>query len=87
MRRVHRRGGRPTPLQHELMVRLFKGIDPRLDPLVDDVINGADKADGCVRVFMDLVGPEVAVGASLAFGMLGDDQGPFRRHLLVRSGR
>lgn len=71
MRRVRRRGGRPTYLQHMVMVQLLKAIDPRLEPLVDDVVNGADGSDGCVMVFMDLVGPEVAVGAALVFKLAG----------------
>ena len=54
-----------------LMVQLLKAIDPRLEPLVDDVVNGADDADGNVTVFMDLVGPEVAVGAALVFKLAG----------------
>lgn len=71
MRRVQRRGGRPTPLQHMLMVQLLKAIDPRLEPLVDEVVEGADNADGCIMVFMDLVGPEVAVGAAHVFKLAG----------------
>lgn len=71
MRRVQRRGGRPTPLQHMLMVQLLKAIDPRLEPLVDDVVECADDADGCITVFMDLVGPEVAVAAALVFKLAG----------------
>lgn len=71
MRRVQRRGVRPTYLQQVLMVQQLKAIDPRLEPLVDDVVNGSDAADGCIAVLMDLVGPEVAVGAALVFKMLG----------------
>lgn len=71
MRRVQRRGGRPTPLQHELIIRLLKAIDPRLEPLVDDIVDNADGAGGCVMIFMDLIGPRLAVGAVLVFKVLG----------------
>jgi hypothetical protein len=54
-----------------LMVQLLKAIDPRLEPLVDDVVEHADGADGNVTVTMDLVGPEVAVGAALIFRLAG----------------
>lgn len=70
MRRVQRRG-QVSPLLMTVMISLLKGIDRRLEPLVDDVVHGADGADGNVTVFMDLVGPEVAVGAALVFKLSG----------------
>lgn len=71
MRRVHRRGGTPSQIHTIVMAQLLKSIDPRLEPLVDDVVERADGADGCIVVFMDLVGPEVAVGSALVFKLAG----------------
>ncbi len=57
-----------------IMIQLLRGIDPRLEPLIDDIVgreDSADSAEGCIRVFMDLVGPEVAVGGALVFKLVG----------------
>lgn len=70
LRRLHRKRDASTA-QVEMVARQLKRIDPRFEPLVDEIVEGGAGANACVVAFMDLVGPELAVGAAIAFRLIG----------------